>query len=558
MHGTLLDNGFVTYGILSLLPSLVAIVLAIMTRRVIGSLIVAVIVGAAILAWNADTPRDGFARFWPVRTLQVAGLSFYESVVDEDHVSVLAFSLLLGAMIGMLEANMSTQRVIGWLTSKVRTRRTGQTMVAGLGLGFFFDDYANTLLLGGSMRPVCKQLRISREKLAYLVDSTAAPVAGLALISTWVATEISLIEKGLPAGFEATAFQVFLYSIPYRFYAIFCLLLVFLVAMTGRDFGPMLQAEAQANSNAKRQADNFGANTGIDRDSTFHLPSLAAVVLPLLVCIAAVLWVLVDSGSRARQATGKTLGGGASGWAETIGSGDSYQALIMGGQAGVLAALLAALMVAPGWKTFRRCILGGMAGAWRIMPAMVVLWFAWSISAMTDEDALNTGGYLGTVLERGLPDWSLPTLVFIVAGFVAFSTGTSWGTMALLTPLAIQLAVRLETDAEGMTFMSGNFIPATVGSVLAGAIWGDHCSPISDTTVLSSRACGCDHIQHVWTQMPYALLAAFVAIGLGTLPAGWGLPFWVSIPAGGLTLWLALVWRGQPASADSIASKEEA
>lgn len=581
----------VSFGVWSLLPSLVAIVLAIVTRRVIASLGVSVVVGAGMLAMTpvASLPYENVAAEKAVavtaaavgaaqlstlpasslpvdrasavgaadllvpadqnpgwRWLNILWYEMWLSVFDASHVSVLKFSLLLGAMIGVLEASRAVRRLIAFLGQRVRGRRGGQTMVASLGLVIFFDDYANTLLLGGTMRRVCDTLRISRAKLAYLVDSTAAPVAGLALVSTWVATEISLIEKGLPEPAKSQAFGLFLESILYRFYPLFALALVFLIARTGRDFGAMREAEVNClrgetpGSEVSGQ-DEQGASEAAGAP-TAGLAVWAASLTPILICVAVIAAVLVATG---RQAVLEDQGGipsGLQGWGVVLGNADSYQALVWGGAAGLATAIACGFAMAPQLETLPSLLWGAVRGAWQILPAMVVLWFAWALSAMTDDGYLNTGNYLGGVLESSLPAWTLPTVVFVVSGLVAFSTGTSWGTMALLTPLAVKLSVQM---AGGE--IDSSLVLATTGSVLAGAIWGDHCSPISDTTVLSSRACGCDHVLHVRTQLPYAMLAGGVAIGLGTLPVALGLPWWLLLVAGVGVLSVAVRFFGQPA-----------
>ncbi|QEG43268.1 Na+/H+ antiporter NhaC family protein [Roseimaritima ulvae] len=526
---------------------MVAIILAIVTRRVIASLGLAVVVGAALLAWKLPLAADEPQRSGIVRGAQFLWHHIYQSLFDADHISVLQFSLLLGAMIGVLEASRSMQALMRQLAARASGRRGGQTLVAGLGLGIFFDDYANTLLLGGTMRSVCDTLRISRAKLAYLVDSTAAPVAGLALVSTWVATEVSLIGEGLPPDSSVTAFELFVQSIAYRFYPIFALLLVFIIARSGRDFGPMLRAERAALEQPGATAGNSAApNNSASPDKSAASDKSAAeddaglwvwfaALLPVVVCVATVAGVLVSTGLEAVADQPGERPTGLQGWGEILGNADSYQALTTAGKVGLLTALVMGFLSHPQLATLRTLLWGVVRGAWQIMPAMLVLWLAWALSSMTAEDQLNTGGYLGEVLSDRLPGVLLPTLVFLVASLVAFSTGTSWGTMALLTPLAVQLGLQMAVaDSQA------SLLAATTGSVLAGAIFGDHCSPISDTTVLSSRACGCDHVEHVRTQMPYAALAAAVAILLGTLPAAWGLSPWLSIVAGAVVLYASV------------------
>ncbi|WP_235935105.1 Na+/H+ antiporter NhaC family protein [Candidatus Laterigemmans baculatus] len=549
------------YGWLSLLPPLIAIVLAILTRRVVLSLGLAILAGAMLL--SAGAPGG-----WSLAgTLDSAWNDhLFPALRDESHLQVLYFSLLLGGMVGVLAASGGMEALVRSLSRRASHRRGGQGLVGALGLVIFFDDYANTLLLGTTMQSTADRLRFSRAKLAYLVDSTAAPVAGLALVSTWVATEISLIGEGLVAAgvaADVTPFGVFVSSVAYRFYAILALVLVALVAWSGRDFGPMWRAEQDAWTAAEAVpggAADGSSDKSADRSAEVVRPAdrwlWLAAVLPVVACVVTVGVVLVQTGSPHAAAD---RFGVLRYWGEVIGSADSYAALVWGGGVGLGVALLSGVVAR---RASLAELLGGAArGAAHLLPAMWILWLAWSLSSMTEgvtiEDGkvvagpfLDTGGFLAEVLRSsGMPGWMLPTAIFVTAGFVALSTGTSWGTMAILTPLSVQLAVAAGGAVVGEAEVlsdGGPWLIAVVGAVLAGSIFGDHCSPISDTTVLSSRASGCDHILHVRTQLPYALLAAGVAILCGTLPSGLGAPVWACLLAGAAMLVAAMRWFGNP------------
>ncbi|MFK8112568.1 MAG: Na+/H+ antiporter NhaC family protein [Rubripirellula sp.] len=520
-----------------MLPPLVAIVLAILFRRAVLPLAFGVLIGALLLA-HSDAANFAYRDLIPFLTEPTpeeraellvrtswwhAPVVFLKSVIQsicsKSHLQVFAFTVLLGAMVGVLERCGGMLALIGHLTRRVRSRCAAQTMIATSGLVIFFDDYANTLLVGGTMRSTADKFNISREKLAYLVDSTAGPVAGLALISTWAAVEISYMADGLKAaGIEdsSAAFLMFVQSIPYRFYPWLALALVFCVAITGRDFGAMKEAEevAQGQEHVHK----------LDHPSEQSRWLWLAAVLPITCCVGAVFAVIAVTGYQAVESTSfhSTL----QFFGEVLGNGDSYIALVIGGTVGLLVAALSHL--AWGQTNLGEILRGAFDGASQMLPAIVILWFAWALSAMTESDALNTGGYLASVLSDRMNPQYLPTVVFILSGAMAFSTGTSWGTMGVMTPLSISLALQL--DAAGGP--SGAIALATCGSVLAGAIFGDHCSPISDTTVLSSRASGCDHVAHVRTQMPYAVLVAFICIVVGTLPAAFGVSPWISLGVG--------------------------
>lgn len=517
-------------GPLSLLPPLVAIGLAIATRRVIVPLALGVFSGAWLL-----TAAQPDAAWWQSAVVFVKAI--VESIRAPSHLQVLGFTLLLGAMVGVLEAGGGMKALVAKIAGRIRSRRGAQSMIGLAGLIIFFDDYANTLLVGGTMRSTADRFRVSRAKLAYLVDSTAAPIAGLAFISTWVATEISYLESGIEAaGVElsdgSSVFGLFLQSVPYRFYPWLALVMVFCVAATGRDFGPMRREEASR-----------GGQPGGDPGAAIRSPSTRlwlAAVLPIVFCVLAVLCVLVWTGV-GQETTAESVDAGFLQLAGTVlGQGDSYLALLVGGAVGLVVAFAAHNHWGDG--NAYETVGGALRGGWQMMPAMAVLWLAWALSAMTEPDALDTGGYLTGVLSDRLDPRLLPTAVFLLAGATAFSTGTSWGTMAILTPLAVALAVQL-VPAEGA---GGAVSLATFGAVLAGAIFGDHCSPISDTTVLSSRACGCDHVLHVRTQLPYALLVAAICVVFGTLPAAVGVSPWLSLLVGSLVVYGALRLLGRP------------
>ena len=413
-----------------------------------------------------------------------------------------------------------------------------------LGLLIFIDDYANTLLLGNTMRPLTDRLRISREKLAYLVDSTAAPVAGLAIISTWVAGEIGYIESGfeslkLPAG-SVDGFAIFVSTIPYRFYVLFALVFVALVAVLGRDFGPMLAAERQ-------QCRRPPAERDARRDDTTepgeHIPHRwYNAVVPIVVALGVTIWLLVLTGLQ--EVHGGSVD--ARSWRSLVqifGAGDSYLALVYGSLAGLLSAVILARL--QGLMTMAETQTAAFNGARLVLPALAILWLAWTLSGITGTQYLGTGEFLGSLLQQSVDIRWMPTIVFVLSSFVAFSTGTSWGTMGILMPIVVGTTYRMMQSQTGSVDPYATILTASIGSVLAGAIFGDHCSPISDTTVLSSQASGCNHVSHVWTQLPYALAVAVISIVCGTLPVGFGVSVWPLFGAGFVAMVVLLLVIGR-------------
>lgn len=508
------------FGWLSLVPPLVAIVLAIFTRRTLLSLLVGIIAGAVIL--HGGNPITGL---W-----SACADYLWVKATDWDKVQVYLFTLLTGGMIGVVSASGGMRGLVNLIVRFADSRLKGQLTGWVMGLAIFFDDYANMLLLGGTLKDVTDRLRISREKLAYIVDSTAAPVAGLALISTWVATEISYIEAGIDqiAGPEKPdAFLLFVESLPYRFYSWWALLLVPLVALTRRDFGPMLKAEVTMLSQGPA-ADAKTDEAGLLPESSSWLNA----AIPVGTMLAGVIAVLYWTGYQVVASEGNDPS-----LLQIIGEGNSYQALLYGSAASLIVAIL---LISPqrllSVGQTGRAILKGFRA---MLPALLILWLAASLAAQTepptfDKDTgemtlngLNTAGYLKQLLETNLPIEMLPTTVFVLAAAVAFSTGTSWGTMGILVPLSVSVSAGMLTGNGEPLDVADPVLLSVVGSVLAGAIFGDHCSPISDTTILSSQSCGCDHMAHVRTQMPYAILGAVLSITLGTVPVAYGVPVYV-------------------------------
>ena len=398
------------------------------------------------------------------------------------------------------------QAVIARLIRPGRDRRHGQQLTCGLGLAIFFDDYANTLVVGTSMRPITDRLRISREKLAFLVDSTAAPVAGLAMISTWVGYEVNLIGSVYSKlGQDVDAYGLFLQTIPYRFYSILLLVFVWTVARTGRDFGPMAVAEQRAVETGEVVRTGSSAPPAMDEipDDIRRRGLIVNAVVPLVSLVYGLVAGLAILGSNAVF------------WVMLWAS---------------LAASLSSLVMtwSTGALSFRQSVVGWARGGASMFQALWILVLAWGLGAVCDQGALGTADYLVEVTGRKLPPEWMPAISFVLAAAIALATGSSFSTMALLIPVS----VRITWELMGTPVPDDPILLGTLGAVLAGAIFGDHCSPISDTTVLSSAAAGCDHLDHVGTQAPYALVVAVASLLVGYIPIGWGVPVWLCLPFG--------------------------
>jgi Na+/H+ antiporter NhaC len=494
----------------SVLPPLVAIVLALLFRNVLAALVLGVWLGAYLLSGMSFVAS--FARLLDTYIVN--------ALADRGHASIVVFSLLLGGMLGLMTQSGGAKGLASWVGTDATTRRRAQLTTWLLGLLIFFDDYANSLLLGSSMRPVTDRIRLSREKLAFLVDATAAPVASLALISSWIGVEVGYIaDQFSHLGIEGDAYVTFIETIPFRFYPILMLLFVLWIAIRGRDFGPMLRAE--------RRAERRGlvSRVGARPASDFHEEAVPEdmpgrpmnALLPILVVVlVAAIGIYLDGRNKV------TAAGLEPSLRAVVGAASSTSAMLWATGAGCVAALV--LAVASGALTLAKSIDAWTGGIRSMVYAVLILVMAWSLGAVCRD--LDTASFLiGAVGDWIAAAW-IPAVVFIMAALVSFATGTSWGTMAILFPLVVPLAHRIAPGQE--TILLG-----TISSILAGSVWGDHCSPISDTTILSSMAASCDHMDHVRTQLPYALFIGIVSLLCAELPvaAGWYGP-WVGLVVG--------------------------
>jgi len=496
------------FGWLALLPPLLAIVLAIWTRQVIVSLFLGIWTGATIInGWNPITGLlDSFSRY-------LIG----SSLADSWNIGIIVFCLVIGGMVGVIGKLGGTKAIAEAVVRKAKSSRTTLFSTAMLGIIMFFDDYANTMIVGNTMRPITDHEKISREKLSYIVDSTAAPVSSMAPVSTWIAMELGLIAAGLQSiNVEGNALLVFFQTVPFRFYSIFSLVLVFTLIFTKKDFSLMYRAELRARTTG--QVVEPGTNPLIVEDKDI-LPdenvsgSVWDAVIPIAVFILVTVFGLYYNGYE----EGKTI-------IQAFGDADASVVLTWSAFIGSIFAIGIGLIKRVfSLKSAMDAWVGGIKS---MMIAVIILSLAFALKSVISE--MQLAEWLVAVTEGILSGKILPLIVFLVAMLIAFATGTSWGTNSILMPLVIPIAAGV-SGAEGVLTPT---IVASIGAVLTGAVFGDHCSPISDTTILSSMASGADHISHVRTQIPYALTAALVAGVVGFIPAGFGLPAWLLLLAG--------------------------
>ncbi len=518
-------------GWFSIIPPLIAILLALIIRQVLVSLFIGIYIGA-ILIYNFD-PLQALLRMADTLILNV--------LVDTDHMYVIVFTLLIGGVVGVISKNGGTEGLARQITKLAKTAKSGMVASWLMGLVIFFDDYANSLIIGNMMRPITDKLRISREKLAYIVDSTAAPVASLVIISTWIGYELGLIAEGLKTiGSTENAYDVFLKTIPYRFYPIAAIFFVFLTSFLQRDFGPMLKAEIRARREGKLTSDDSEIKT-LELDKTQFADGKKANwingAVPILVILLGTVIGLIYTGMLNLEATGSTDYS----IQNIISHSDSYKALLW---SSLLAGIIAVIMsVSQRLLNLHDSMNAWHKGVQTMLFAVIILVFAWGISKITVD--LQTADYLISLLSDSLNPKLLPVLVFIICGAISFATGTSWGTMAIVMPIVIPLANEVSSIAGLTNAESIIIIHGVISSVLAGSVWGDHCSPIADTTILSSMASQCNHIDHVRTQLPYALSVGVVSMLIGDLLTAYGLNPFVAVILIFALLYLILLFFGK-------------
>ena len=554
---------------LSILPPLVVVVLALLVREVISSLFAGVLTGAFIAG---GLRLDGV--YYALRSVwEVSSGYVIRALNDGGHLSVIVFSMLIGGMVAVISRNGGMAGVVRRLSVLARDRVSAQLSTYLLGVAIFFDDYANTLIVGNTMRQVTDRFGVSREKLAYLVDATAAPIASVAFITTWIGAELGYIQSGFAAieglPFDATPYAVFLESLKYSFYPLMTLLFMVILITSGRDYGPMLRAERRAarrslagpaeraggvreplplEARTPSDADAGEVAAGLD-DEEFSPVDGAPLqardaLLPVLTVVAVTVFGIVDTGLAASadgvRAAGLPAGGYADVWAGlgaatgesagffrklglVVGAADSYVALLWASLSGLLVAVV--LTVARRTLSLAGAMESMLHGFKTMLPAVVILTLAWSLAAATED--LHTATFLAESLEGNLSPVLLPGLVFVLAAVISFSTGSSWSTMAILYPIAIPTTWAVATASGLDVEHCYGLLLNVVSTVLAASVLGDHCSPISDTTILSSLASNCDHLAHVRTQLPYALTVGAFALAANVLSAALGGGGWL-------------------------------
>ncbi len=519
----------------SIIPPLLAILLALFIKEVNIALFIGIWSGAFILGGM----RLDSIFYFMISFLETISKYIITALEDPGHLSVIVFSLMIGGMVAIISKNGGMAGVVKSLSKFATDRYRTQKVTWFLGIAIFFDDYANTLIVGNTMRSVTDKFKISREKLAYIVDSTAAPVSAIAFITTWIGAELGYIENGILGledfDFNGSAYSIFIESLKYSFYPILTIFFILLLIMQKKEFGPMYLSEKRAMTTGQ-----VSPASSLEEDEP-NMEELSPVkdspkvwwhaAVPVFIVILGTIFGLISTGFESTYQQLLEAGhdqiterwadifanmGLLSGTDESflvkigklIGNADSYVALLWASMSGLLAAIVISVSkrIISLFDTMHHMVTGFKT----MLPALLILSLAWALADITSH--LHTADFITSLLGDSVSPYFLPVIIFVLASLIAFSTGSSWSTMAILYPLAIpatwSVCVNQGLDPE----ISMEILYSSIATVLAASVLGDHCSPISDTTILSSLASDCNHIEHVKTQMPYALVVGGVSI----------------------------------------------
>ncbi|EQK42721.1 na+/H+ antiporter family protein [[Clostridium] bifermentans ATCC 638] len=536
---------------LTLIPPLVSILLAFITKNVVISLFIGILSGSFLLSLNSTN----FILALPQSFIDFIYRAL-NSLADPWNAGIILQVLAIGGVIHLVAKMGGAKAIAISLADKAKSSKGTQIITWFLGLLVFFDDYANSLIVGPIMRPVSDKMNISRERLAFIIDATAAPIAGLAIISTWIGLEVGLINDAFSGiGLNNDAFGIFLQTIPYRFYNILILAFVIITIVLAKDFGPMRKAEIKA-----KQSDFNNLDTKHNDSIQSELEPKVGVKLSIWNAIIPIGTLIVTSLIFFYYSGYTSIVNGdnielqnlmfKSPWSflaikEAFSSADASVVLF---QSAIISSIVAILM-AVSKKIFKvsEAIEIWIDGMKSLLMTAVILILAWSLSSVIKD--LGTAKFLVTLLSGSMPAFLLPSVIFILGSIISFSTGTAYGTMGILMPLAIPLAHSINPEIS--------FIVISTSAVLTGAIFGDHCSPISDTTILSSMGAGCNHIDHVKTQMPYALFVASITVLFGYIPAGLGISIYIVIPISILAIFIGVQLFGKKADEYEVCEIKE-
>ncbi|EGB5535857.1 Na+/H+ antiporter NhaC family protein [Campylobacter upsaliensis] len=542
------------YGFITLLPPFIAIILAFITKDVILSLFMGVLSGTFLLSLASNiffVDTIALINIYDTLVESFSKIISYvlKSTSDPVNAGIILQILCIGGLVALITKMGGAKAIALQFAKRAKTAISAQLNTWFIGLLIFFDDYANLLIVGPIMRPLADKFKISREKFAFIIDSTAAPVAGIAIISTWIGLEVSLIKNAYASiGIDnISAFGIFVETIPYRFYNIFMLFFVALTAIMGREFGSMYAAQIRAKTTGQiAPMPKSAALDTAELEDQFLAPkdgikirAFDAIVPVMTLIILAILGFYFNgfsvlegeelANAKANPLSFETL-------RSAFGSADSSIVLF---QAALFAAIVA-IFIGVRRRIFniKEAIETWIYGWKTMIFTIVLLLLAWSLSSIVKD--LGTSTFITHLLADKLPEFILPATIFAFASLISFAIGTSYGTMGVLMPLAVPLAFEVAklNGLEGEALH--HYMVLNISCVLTGAIFGNHCSPISDNVILSSMSAKCDHMEHVRTQIPYALFICAISLFTGYIPTALGLSVWLVLPLNFILITLLL------------------
>ncbi|EPW6906249.1 Na+/H+ antiporter NhaC family protein [Campylobacter upsaliensis] len=542
------------YGFITLLPPFIAIILAFITKDVILSLFMGVLSGTFLLSLASNiffVDTIALINIYDTLVESFSKIISYvlKSTSDPVNAGIILQILCIGGLVALITKMGGAKAIALQFAKRAKTAISAQLNTWFIGLLIFFDDYANLLIVGPIMRPLADKFKISREKFAFIIDSTAAPVAGIAIISTWIGLEVSLIKNAYASiGIDnISAFGIFVETIPYRFYNIFMLFFVALTAIMGREFGSMYAAQIRAKTTGQiAPVSESAALDTAELEDQFLAPkdgieirAFDAIVPVMTLIILAILGFYFNgfsvlegeelANAKANPLSFETL-------RSAFGSADSSIVLF---QAALFAAIVA-IFIGVRRRIFniKEAIETWIYGWKTMIFTIVLLLLAWSLSSIVKD--LGTSTFITHLLADKLPEFILPATIFAFASLISFAIGTSYGTMGVLMPLAVPLAFEVAklNGLEGEALH--HYMVLNISCVLTGAIFGNHCSPISDNVILSSMSAKCDHMEHVRTQIPYALFICAISLFTGYIPTALGLSVWLVLPLNFILITLLL------------------
>ncbi len=486
-----------TDSIWALLPPLVAIILALITKEVYSSLMIGIIAGGLL-----------YAGFNPVVAMEhIFNEGMIGQLSDPWNVGILVFLVVLGSIVMLMNRAGGSAAFGRWASTHVKTRKGAQLATFALGVLIFIDDYFNCLTVGSVMRPVTDKNKISREKLAYLIDATAAPVCIIAPISSWAAAVTGFVDG-------TNGLALFIKAIPYNLYAFLTIGMMLMLILSGCDYGPMKKAEK--NLPEEKMPDKSIVESGMTGAEEQPAPPVSEkgkvihLVLPIITLIICCVLGMIYTGGFFEGES----------FVDAFANSDASVGLVYGSMAALFITVIFYLLSRV--LSFKECMNAIPEGFKSMVPAILILTLAWTLKSMTD--SLGAAAYVASVVEKiaenGMVMSFLPAFVFLIGAFLAFATGTSWGTFGLLIPIVV------------FTFggdVNNELMIIAISACMAGSVCGDHCSPISDTTIMASAGAQCEHINHVSTQLPYALTAAAVSF-VGYIIAGFVRSWIIALP----------------------------